>query len=141
MLIDRSFSELFSGPQTSSRRSEAERRGHARIPIHTEVMVATDEQFFSALSADLSEEGIFLLTHRVLPIGQRVSVEFTLPKGDVVARGSVRWVRKAADEKLPGLAIGFDDLRGADRALVRAFCGGRPRFYTYDEIRAESDKH
>lgn len=135
MLIDRSFAELFA--QTPHTRPE--RRAQPRIPIHTEVMVAAEERFFSALSADVSQEGIFLLTHRVLPLGTSVSLEFSLPKGQVVARGTVRWVRAAGEGKLPGLGVVFDQLDGKDRALVRAFCSGRPRFLSYEEVRAETE--
>lgn len=134
MLTDRSFSELFATRQEVT--DPVERRGAPRIPLEVDVIVAAEGQFFTAGSADIAEGGIFVATYRVLPVGERVMLEFTLPSGQVLARGAVRWLRKGGEGLSPGIGIGFEDLSELDRSIIASFCGGRPRFYTYDEVAA-----
>lgn len=128
MLTDRCFTEL-SAPAS-------ERRRAPRIPVTVDVDVATHEHFFAGQSADVSEKGVFVSTHRVLALGTRVSIEISLPTGQVLARGVVRWMRRAEDGVVPGLGIDFEELPEIDRRTVEKFTRGRPRFITYEEVRA-----
>ena len=144
MLIDRDFTVLFADDHVEPARHCAvtERRRAPRIPVSANVDVAapdsrpTHETFFGGLSADVSEHGVFVSTHRVLDLGTRVSLEISLPTGQVLARGTVRRMRRADEGLAPGLGIDFDELSEIDRCTVEKFCRNRPRFITYEEVRA-----
>jgi uncharacterized protein (TIGR02266 family) len=137
MLPDRSFAQLFTPTHTEST-DPSERRGTPRIPLQTEVVVATESNFFSGLSVDINEGGIFVSTFRPLEIGDRVSIEFTLNEGQVLARGRVQWLRKGESGQLPGIGVAFDEMSPEDVERVHGFCRRRPRFYTYDEVVRET---
>ena len=129
MLQDRSFSELFSKgpfeaePITGTRARRTNRRAQSRVPIDVEVTLATGAQFISGLSTDVSEGGVFVLTHRILAVGARVTIELTLPSGQVLARGIVRWVRDRDEAGAHGIGIAFEELSEIDRTRVAKFCG------------------
>ncbi len=114
---------------------ESERRAHPRVALELEVTLGSESQFFAGLSGDVSEGGIFVSTYRRLPVGERVSVSFTLPNGETKAIGTVRWVRPASDGAPPGLGISFDEIEGGGAELVRAFCKERPPLYYEVESR------
>jgi uncharacterized protein (TIGR02266 family) len=115
----------------------AERRATPRIPASAPVVIACGSQFFTGSAIDLSEGGIFIATRRALDIGARVSLEVTLPDGQVLTRGVVRWRRAAIGEDgSAGVGVEFEDLSEMDSKIVKSYCRARPRFITYDEVRA-----
>jgi uncharacterized protein (TIGR02266 family) len=106
---------------------ESERRSHRRYQFQEEVSLESDSQFFSGLSGDISEGGIFISTYREVAIGEEVLVEITLPEGTLRARGVVRWRRVASEGGAPGLGISFTEL--SDRGLVERFLAHRAPLY------------
>jgi len=95
--------------------------------------MASDSQFFAGLTGDVSMGGIFVATYRRLPVGAHVTIHFSLP-GEVVvvAKGTVRWIRDASPDVLPGLGIEFDELPGETFRDVDEFCRRRAPLY-HDE--------
>jgi uncharacterized protein (TIGR02266 family) len=91
----------------------------------------SDSHFFSGLSGDISEGGLFLSTYRPLFVGVAVDVEFTLPGTEraIHARGEVRWIREHSEELPRGLGIAFEQLSEEDRNEIHAFCRERPALY------------
>jgi hypothetical protein len=144
MLPDRSFAPLFeeeaNDPTTGLRRKTIrppeEQRAQPRIPHEARVMVVLDGTPFNAVLQDISEGGVFLATHRAVPLGSMIAIDVPLPTGPVIARGIVRWSRLGSEGKLPGIGVAFEEIPRLDRERVASFCGDRPRFFTYDEILA-----
>jgi len=123
---------------TDARRPEAptEHRAAPRVPVALEVdlHLASDSHFFSGLSGDISEGGLFVSTYRALAIGCPVEVAFSLPGGgQVTAHGEVRWQRVASPGAPPGVGIAFDHLGDDERVLIQRFCSTRPPLY-YDDV-------
>lgn len=106
-----------------------ERRASSRVHIEVEVTLESESHFFTGLSGDLSKGGIFLSTYQRLEVGRPVQMEFTLPGGKVVARGTVQWARAASEGASPGVGVAFESLSDADRAIIAAFCEQRPPLY------------
>jgi uncharacterized protein (TIGR02266 family) len=110
--------ELF--PQSGS-----ERRQHPRATIKTAVHLGSESNFYSGFTNDLSEGGLFVATHLVLPIGTRLDLEFSLPDDDtpIRAQGEVRWTREynPSSDGAPGLGLRFLKLELADRDRIDAF--------------------
>jgi uncharacterized protein (TIGR02266 family) len=108
-----------------------EHRTHPRVAIAVDIDLASESHFFSGLSGDVSEGGVFVQTYREIAVGSEVAVEFVLPGGHVSAHGKVRWHRDKSDSSPPGVGIAFDDLSEEDRELIHRFCQARAPLY-YD---------
>jgi uncharacterized protein (TIGR02266 family) len=114
---------------------EEEHRTSQRVSFSVELHMASESHFFSGLSGDISEGGVFVSTYRALSRGSQVDLEFTLPGTDRVvhARGEVRWQRDASPDAPPGVGIAFEDLPEEDRRVIHQFCSIRPPLY-YDDV-------
>jgi uncharacterized protein (TIGR02266 family) len=112
-----------------------EHRATPRTSLVVELHLASDSHFFSGLSGDISEGGVFVSTYRDLATGTPVDLEFSLPGSDRVvhAKGEVRWHRSASPDVPPGVGIAFEELSAEDRALIHRFCTMRPPLY-YDDV-------
>lgn len=111
-----------------------EQRASERVAVAVEINLASDSQFFSGLSGDISEGGLFLSTYRPLPIGGAVDLEFSLPGSDspLHARGVVRWLREHSTDQPRGVGIAFDTLSDDDSERIHRFCAMRPPIYYED---------
>lgn len=111
-----------------------EHRASQRVAVAVEIDLASDSQFFSGLSGDISEGGLFLSTYRSLPVGSVVDLEFSLPGSEAPlrARGEVRWLREHATGQPRGVGIAFDELADEDRESIHRFCTMRPPLYYED---------
>lgn len=118
---------------TESRPPSEEHRHHLRVSLEAEIDLTSESHFFSGLSGDLSEGGLFVQTYREVDVGSDVAVAFSLPNGHVHAEGTVRWRRDASDFSPPGVGISFGELSDDEKALIHAFCTKRtPLYYDVD---------
>lgn len=108
-----------------------ERRTSDRAPYLTELEFGEDAQFFTGLSLDVSDGGLFVATYQPIPLGTRLVLCFELPNGaSVEARGEVRWVRREGDDGgRPGVGIAFTELPADARDHIAALCRERPPLY------------
>ncbi|MCS6799172.1 MAG: TIGR02266 family protein [Myxococcota bacterium] len=105
-----------------------ERRRAPRAAIQVDIGLHSESNFFTALSGDVSDGGIFVATHELLEPGSDVDVSFVLPGGHhVTALGRVTWVRTPdPDGELPpGMGIRFARLEEDDRRAIEAFMRAR----------------
>jgi uncharacterized protein (TIGR02266 family) len=110
-------------------RREREHRTHPRVSIAVDIDLESESHFFTGVSGDVSEGGLFVQTYRAIEIGREVAVEFELPDGHVTAHGRVRWHRDKSDSAPPGLGIAFDELSDEDREIIHRFCERREPLY------------
>ena len=108
-----------------------EHRSSRRVSVEVDIHLASDSHFFSGLSGDISEGGLFFSTYRPLTVGTQVDVEFSLPgtERSVHARGEVRWIREHSPDHPRGVGIAFEELSDEDRDAIHAFCNARPPLY------------
>lgn len=132
------FAEEERGTRISSellkalpRAPEVERRSNERTPFLADLEFAEDAQFFTGLSLDISEGGLFVSTYTEIPLGTRLVLAFELPDGTAVeARGEVRWRRThGMDGERPGIGIAFTELPDDARQRIAALCEKRPPLY------------
>lgn len=120
MLPDRTFAELFAPePITETRARTNERRCAVRVPLQAEVLVGAEGQFFAGSTIDVSERGLFIATRRVLPVGTRITLEIQVSEAQVLARGTVRWLRKGSGA---GLGVELDPLSDVDATTLANAC-------------------
>jgi len=106
------------------------RRGSERVPCALELEFEQDSHFFTGLSQDISEGGIFVATYERLPVGTRLSISFETQAGPVLAKGEVRWVRDAGlEDGRPGIGIAFTELSPEAAERIGQYCAHRPPLY------------
>jgi uncharacterized protein (TIGR02266 family) len=110
------------------------RRGGDRIEAEIEIGFASDSNFYTGFSENISEGGVFVATFREHRLGDRIDVSFTLPGDDHPLRlhAEVRWIRSQDphDESPPGYGLQFVDLPDDARVQIERFIKMRdPLFY------------
>lgn len=110
------------------------RRSTPRVSLCTEISLASESNFFTGFTNDISEGGLFMATVDVMPIGTEVDVSFSLPSGHkIAAKGEVRWVRDIDElnpENFPGMGIRFTDVNSASVQAIHQFAAERePMFF------------
>jgi uncharacterized protein (TIGR02266 family) len=95
------------------------------------VDVCTEQSFWTALTMNLSEGGVFVASHVLLPVESLVGLHFELPRERrILTLGEVRWIRTFTgdDDVPPGFGckfVGLDpDARAAIARYVDASRGG-----------------
>ncbi len=100
---------------------EDERRRAERLALTAEVTLQSETIFFTGLTENLSEGGLFVATFSPPPIGDLVHLKVKADGGvDVEVRGYVRWHRRDDEGNWTGCGIQFHDL---DPAAARIFGG------------------
>jgi len=103
----------------------SERRAHPRFLAEVEVGIQTTHNFYAGVTRDISEGGIFIATHDLLPRGQVVELSIQLgQEAPIQVRGEVCWAREpaaCADGFFPGVGLRFLDLSPEDQASIAAF--------------------
>ena len=130
-----------SAPQTTTEAAPApaivvapehELRAAPRRQVEVDVGIHSDSHFFAGLTGDVSRGGLFVATYAELAVGARVTLDFELPNGRVVADGIVRWHRSARDHHSPGFGVQFERVEPGMLKLIERFCQARPPLY-YDQ--------
>ena len=86
----------------------SEKRAHERVAIEVEVNLSSEHNFYSGITSDLSEGGVFVATHVTAKIGEQLAMDLRLPGSPETYRieGIVRWVRELRVES-EGVSPGF----------------------------------
>lgn len=71
-------------------------------------------------NTDVSPGGAFLHSDLLFEVGERLMLQFQLPRGGpaVRARGRVTRVARGHSREVPGMGVEFVDLRPEDRAAI-----------------------
>jgi uncharacterized protein (TIGR02266 family) len=114
--------------------ADGNRRQHLRYAVELDVTLSSEHNFFQGFSENISAGGVFIATHHVKPIGERMEIVLNLPDGAEPVRviGEVRWVRHYAEASNtpPGIGLRFVDLAPGDEARIAEFLKDRePLFY------------
>jgi uncharacterized protein (TIGR02266 family) len=114
-----------------------DRRDHPRYILTLVITMHGENNFYTGLSEDISEGGIFIATQHVLPIGTPVVLSFTLPHSEVPIGviGTVQWLRGPNATASQHNNFGGDDSAGA----VKTGMGVRFDDIGQDSIRAIRD--
>jgi uncharacterized protein (TIGR02266 family) len=110
------------------------RRAEPRVALQVEVTLSSEHNFFTGLTHDLSGGGLFVATHQVLPIGERVRLTFTLPDVEepIEALTEVRWVRGtelSGRGVEPGIGLRFLQMLPKAKNAVKAFLERRDSIF------------
>jgi uncharacterized protein (TIGR02266 family) len=114
----------------------SERRSEPRIELEVEVGLETDHNFYTGLTQDISNGGLFVATSIIYRVGERLRVRFTLPgrAEAITAEAEVRWVRdpRAMKTDSPeGIGLRFVELPADAQVEIGNFLSRRESLY-YD---------
>jgi uncharacterized protein (TIGR02266 family) len=120
------------------RASEApRRREHSRFSVDLDVTVTSDHNFYAGFVENLSVGGIFIATHQLKPVGERIEFSVNLPGSEEPIRGAgeVRWVRvySEASNVPPGMGIKFDQIAPAAVRAIESFLAQREPLFNDED--------
>jgi uncharacterized protein (TIGR02266 family) len=107
-----------------------ERRTATRLPIEIDVDLEGAAHRFRSNTANLSTGGMFVVTHRDIPLGTQVMLSFMLPNGaSLEVIGTVRWRRGKDSDGVAGLGIAFFCLEPEAKKTIHDYCAVREAIY------------
>jgi uncharacterized protein (TIGR02266 family) len=122
-------------PAVAETRISKESRASKRMELKTEIHMASASNFYTGFTGNVSEGGLFVATYNLVPLGTRVSLEFSLPDDGpaITAVGEVRWTSDPTPDGdgHVGLGLQFVDLAEADRQRIERFVRQRETLF-YD---------
>jgi uncharacterized protein (TIGR02266 family) len=114
-------------------------RAAERFDLEVKVDLESDHNFYTGLTQNISSGGLFIATHHLRRIGDRITLKFTLPGTDktVAVETEVRWIREntalmRADGGT-GMGVRFINLTPEASAAINAFVQSRESLYYDDE--------
>ncbi len=100
-------------------------RRAARANAFLCIDLCSEHNFWTGLTMNISEGGVFVATHVILPPGTLVGLHLELPRTPqrIMTLGEVRWSREYTgnDDVPPGLGIQFVGLDEESAAAIRRF--------------------
>ncbi|MFZ5893205.1 MAG: PilZ domain-containing protein [Myxococcota bacterium] len=101
-----------------------------RRACELELEFTEETHFFTGLTQDISEGGVFIATYQLFPIGSRLELAFELPDGTKISCwGRVRWLREETANCRPGMGVAFGELSESALRAISRFCAERPPIY------------
>jgi len=104
-------------------------RSCERLRIEVEVTPWSESHFYTGLSGDTSQAGLFVATYRPLRPGESVLVCVKLFGERIEVDGMVRWGRAASEHAPPGVCVALRDVPPNAQSLIDAFCAKRAPIY------------
>ena len=118
-------------------------RANTRTSVRTELEVSvdleSDHHFYTGLTRNISAGGVFVATHDLGRIGDRVNLQLKLPgdPGQVLLETEVRWIRENSALQRQhihvGMGLQFVNLSPEAASTIQRFLDKRDSIYHDDE--------
>jgi len=114
-------------------------RASERFDLEVKVDLESDHNFYTGLTQNISSGGLFIATHHLRKIGDRITLKFSLPGSDkaVAVETEVRWIRENSalmrTESGTGMGVRFINLSAEAKAVIDSFVQSRESLYYDDE--------
>ena len=114
-------------------------RAAERFDLEVTVDLESDHNFYTGLTQNISSGGVFIATHHLRRIGDRITLKFTLPGSAkmVEVETEVRWIRENSAlqraEGGTGMGVRFINLSAEAKTAIDAFCEARESLFYDDE--------
>ena len=127
-------------------REDAEKVGrgaerHAeRFDLEVKVDLESDHNFYTGLTQNISAGGLFIATHQLRRIGDRLKITFSLPgtEGALTVETEVRWIRENTSlhrvDGSTGMGVRFINLSPEATHVIQAFLQSRDSLYYDDDV-------
>jgi uncharacterized protein (TIGR02266 family) len=108
-------------------------RQKSRVNMSVELSATSESNFYTGISGDIEEGGLFIATHQNHQPGTLIELTLSLPgQPPMQLAGEVRWVREYSEfteDVEPGLGVGFFKLPDQARQAIAAFMNARPPLF------------
>lgn len=114
-------------------------RSSERFDLEVKVDLESDHNFYTGLTQNISAGGVFIATHHIRRIGDRITLKFTLPGSEktIDVETEVRWIRENTAlqrvEGSSGMGVRFINLTPEASAAITAFIQARDSLFYDDE--------
>lgn len=113
------------------------RRANPRYAVELDVSLGSEHNFYAGFVENMSVGGVFVATHMIKPVGEKLELAIHLPDSDVVVRGigEVRWIREYSEQSNvpPGMGVRFAHLEPGSLVAIEAFLAQREPLFFDDE--------
>ena len=104
-------------------------RASGRSPLDVKLSLWSESHFYSDLSGDTRQGGLFVATYKPLRPGQNVMLRVELFGERIVVEGRVQWGRGGCEHAPPGVGIVLGEVSPNARRFIDAFCARRAPIY------------
>ena len=114
-------------------------RASERFDLEVKVDLESDHNFYTGLTQNISAGGLFIATHHLRRIGDRITLKFQLPGSEqpVAVETEVRWIRENSSlqrvEGATGMGVRFINLSEEATGAIQKFLQDRDSLYYDDE--------
>ena len=128
-----------SGTGTKVADNSQNARASERFDLEVKVDLESDHNFYTGLTQNISAGGLFIATHHIRKIGERITLKFSFPGSDqpIAVETEVRWIREnSALHKVDGssgMGVRFINLTPEASAAITSFLQSRDSLFYDDE--------
>ena len=112
-------------------------RQYVRYAVELDVSFGSDHNFYNGFVENISAGGIFVATHRTIPVGERFELNINLPDCEepITVLGEVRWIREYSESSdvPPGMGLKFLNLPPAAQTAIERFLQTRDPLFWDDD--------
>jgi uncharacterized protein (TIGR02266 family) len=114
-------------------------RASERFDLEVKVDLESDHNFYTGLTQNISAGGLFIATHHLRKIGDRITLKFSIPgtSEPVAVETEVRWIRENTAlhraEGGTGMGVRFINLSAEASAAITRFLQSRDSLFYDDE--------
>lgn len=128
-----------SGAAAKAPPVEPQQRAAERHNVEVSVDLESDSNFYTGLTQNISAGGLFIATHQIKRVGDRVHLKFSLPGSSraIECDTEVRWIRENSSlhrtDGASGMGVRFIDMSPDDAQAIQAFIESRESLFYDDE--------
>lgn len=109
-----------------------------RADYRVEVTLESESNFYNGFTENISAGGLFVATYDTREIGDRLTMELTLPGREepISVHGEVRWIRELnplTPDVTPGMGVRFIDISDEAVAAIERFAKEKDPLFFDDE--------
>jgi uncharacterized protein (TIGR02266 family) len=110
-----------------------------RFDLEVKVDFESDHNFYTGLTQNISAGGLFVATHQLRRIGDRIKINFSLPgtTTPISVETEVRWIRENSSlhrvDGSTGMGVRFLDLSPEASQAIQVFLQNRDSLFYDDE--------
>jgi uncharacterized protein (TIGR02266 family) len=114
-------------------------RASERHDLEVKVDLESDSNFYTGLTQNISAGGLFIATHHLRRIGDRITLKFALPGSDqmIAVETEVRWIRENSSlhrvDGATGMGVRFINLSAEATTAISTFLQNRDSLFYDDE--------
>lgn len=114
-------------------------RASERFDLEVKVDLESDHNFYTGLTQNISAGGLFIATHHLRRIGDRITLKFQIPGTDqpLAVETEVRWIRENSSlqrvDGATGMGVRFINLSPEAASAINKFLQSRDSLYYDDE--------